>query len=257
MVIWSCTTRSIHSGKNSCLVRIWAGKPVALGKSLTPVLGGETWRNQNPFHLHLKLSCRCEKGLRMIILFFSYAFQFKLYCVMKETKMTHNTLSESVDYKRFNKDLGQRSGKTFFLSPLQMLSLPMPFSGLLSAACRAHLHRTELPGKSLPPKAMLSKVCPWDSTAIAPRVRSDSSQYHILSSSLSINQNLYFSPWLSRCFFVFLCFHASSQTPSLQHTSKWKLCGCGSMPCFSPHVPNTHWHGSRCCRQRPISIYHL
>lgn len=256
MVIWSCT-RSIHSGKNSCLARIWAGEPVALGRSLTPVLGGKTWKNQNPFHLHLKLSCKCEEGLRMIILFFSYAFQFKLYCVMKETKMTHNTLSESVDYKRFNKDLGQRSGKTFFLSPLQMLSLPIPFSGPLSAACRAHLHRTELPGKSLPPKAMLSKVCPWDSTAIAPRVQSDSSQYHILSSSLSINQNLYFSPWLSRCFFVFLCFHASSQAPSLQHTSKWKLCGCGLMPCFSPHVPNTHWHGSRCCRQRPISIYHL
>lgn len=74
--------------------------------------------------------------------------------------MTYNILSESVDYKRFNKDLGQRSGKTFFLSPLQMLSLPTPFSEPLSAACRARLHMTELPGKSLPPKAILSKVCP-------------------------------------------------------------------------------------------------
>lgn len=88
---------------------------------------------------------------------------------MKGAKLTHNTLSQPVDYKLFKNDLGQRSGETFFFpSKCSLILSPSPNPSLccilvLYAQDRAAQdssgqHRTE----------MLSKVCPrgnCDSTA--------------------------------------------------------------------------------------------
>lgn len=80
-----------------------------------------------------------------------------------------------------------------------MLSLPIPFSEAPSQPSSDPICTEEgLQEMSLSPREMLSKVCPWDNSVTPPRVQSNSSQDEILSSSVSTNQILYFSPWLCR-----------------------------------------------------------
>lgn len=91
---------------------------------------------------------------------------------------------------------------SFFLSsfpPPAMLSLPIPFSEAPSQLSSDAICTEEgLQETSLSLRETLSKVCPWDNSVTTPQVQSKSSPNRILSSSVSINQNLYFSPRLFR-----------------------------------------------------------
>lgn len=145
-------------------------------------------------------------------------------------------------------------GKPSFSPPNALSSYPH-LQTPLSAAFWSYMHRTELLRTAQDSTGQkCSAKCAHEVTATAPQPQSDSSHHQILSTSISINRNPHFLPWLSRLlwFSLFSCLFPNYTS---QHNSKSELFNCEAplLPQGCP-VPS-----HRVCihhsRQRPISIY--
>lgn len=123
-----------------------------------------------------------------------------------------------------------------------MLSLPIPFSeGPCQPSSDPICTEQRLQEMSLSPRETLSKACPRDNSVTKPPVQSNSSQDQILPSSVSMNQKLYFSPWLFR-FFLFSLLQCLFQNCTSTTEAKARNLQLWNT-CFSPHMLKALWQG--------------